>query len=166
MAGLTGITSVSFGNAAPGSPANVAGTSGYGNAEGIRQGFINDKYKELDVTISFGDNSSTYPALGIPLAATGVQATTIPGTSTTYGTGELATAVTFGFRSSLKQLDIMDFSNGDGYVYKFDKTNFKLRIYQQAATGSLSGTAQPLIEVTTAFVPAAGVTLVGRAKGR
>lgn len=166
MAALAGITSVVIGNVPPGAPANVAGTSGYGNAEGNRQSEAFDKFKVNSVTIQFGDGASTYPASGIPLATTGVQATVIPGTvSTTYGTGELATAVSFGYRAALKQLDIFDFSSGDGYVYKFDKSNLKIRIYQVGASGAVGSSGQ-LVEVTTAFVPASGVLLKGKALGR
>lgn len=165
MAALSGLTSVVLGRASAGTPANTAGVSGYGNPENNRQSLITDRYRENDFTIKFGDGSSTYPAGGIPLSATGVQATTIPGTSSTYGSGALAAAVSFGYRSELKQLDIFDSSNSDGYVYKFDKTNFKLRIYQVPASGSL-GAAAALVEVTTGFAPANGVQLLGRAKGR
>ena len=170
MAVLAGLTSVTLGKAGAGTPANVAGTSGYGNAEGNRQGAINDKYREYDVTIVFGDGSSTYPASGIPLATTGVSGTLVPGSSTTYlsGSTELCSAVTFGYRSSLKQLDMYDLSNGDGYVYKFNKTGLTLRIYQVAtiASGTAGAAAAALTEVPSGFAPASGVTLYGRAKGR
>lgn len=159
MAGLAGITSVVIGNVPPGNPPS------YGNAEGIRQQFVNDKYKQHAVVIQFGDGASTYPASGIPLSATGVQGTSVPGTSTTYGATALAVAVSFGFRADLKLLEIMDFSSGDGYVYKFDKNNLKLRIYQVAASGSVGATGA-LAEVPTSFVPASGVQLKGYAIGR
>ncbi len=68
-------------------------------------------------SISFGDGALTYPSGGIPLPAIG----------------------NFGMR---RQIDFMSIEPDpdDGFVYKFDQTNHKLRIYTQGiVTGSTGG---------------------------
>jgi hypothetical protein len=72
-----------------------------------RNAVISDKDKRYDAEISFGDGALTYPAGGIPLDK-----------------GLL------GFRNYLKDLVLVDASNGDGLIYKFDKSNQKIRIYE------------------------------------
>ena len=62
-------------------------------------------------SIVFGDGALTYPALGVPLPAIG----------------------SFGM---LKQMDIglIEQPHGDGLIYKYDRTNHKIRIYSQGVT--------------------------------
>jgi hypothetical protein len=60
------------------------------------------------VSIAFGGGALTYPANGIPLPAIGV----------------------FGFRKAINFASIMP-APGDGFVYKYDKTNHSIRVYTQ-----------------------------------
>lgn len=77
------------------------------------------------VKVAFGDASKTYPSGGVPLTGGNMGAPTL-----------------------MEALSILDASNGDGYVYKWDQTNNKIRIYERdqhthnlyLATGT-SGTA-------------------------
>jgi hypothetical protein len=62
---------------------------------------------EAVFSVVFGNGTLTYPSGGIPL-----------------------TKSKLGCPSDLEELVIMDGSNGDGYVYKWDRTNNKIRIYQ------------------------------------
>jgi hypothetical protein len=90
------------------------------------------------VNVIFGDNASTYPSGGIVLPAFGA----------------------FGMVRFLEYLQFIDNVSGDGYVYKYDVANKKIRIYTGAASASL-----PLVEVSTSFVPANNVTLISLAVG-
>jgi len=94
-----------------------------------RNGVISDKDKRYDAEITFGDGALTYPAGGIPLDKS-----------------------LLGFRNYLNDLVLVDASNGDGLIYKFDKTNGKIRIYQGEYTAMADG---PLIELDVAATPAA-----------
>lgn len=60
--------------------------------------------------LAFGDGALTYPALGIPLARGNLGCPTI-----------------------IESLKIYDEANGNGYSYKFDATNNKIRIWQAPA---------------------------------
>jgi hypothetical protein len=82
------------------------------------------KKRRNRVTIVFGDGVSTYPALGVPMP----------------------TAGSFGMIRQLDFLHVYDESNPDGYIYKYDSVNNKIRIYAQgvntgatAAADSASG---------------------------
>lgn len=103
----------------------------------VRRKIVDDHYFEIDGSFVFGDGSSTYPTGGIPVTL-----------------GQI------GFRNIVDTLSWGDESNGDGYVYKFDMTNLKIRIYQ---TGTSANT--PMNEVTTAYVPALNTKLTFTAKG-
>jgi hypothetical protein len=59
------------------------------------------------VTAAFGDGALLYPAGGIPLLK-----------------------ASMGLPNVIEGLKIMDAHSANGYVYKWDKTNNKLRIYQ------------------------------------
>ncbi len=92
-------------------------------------------YKRVSATIVFGNGSLTYPTGGIPLVA-----------------GNLGCA------REIQSFGFVDESAGDGYIYKYDKTNQKIRIYQSggiAVSGGVDTAATPLVEVTTAYAPAA-----------
>lgn len=94
------------------------------------------------VTISFGNATLTYPAGGIPLSG-------LSG---------------WGFPNVVGEVIIEDASNGDGFLYKWDKVNNKLRIYESPAVASTPAVAAPLAEVTTAFAPAA-TAIVAQVRG-
>ena len=89
-------------------------------------------------TIVFGDASKTYPANGIPLPAMGLL-------------GE--------FKKEIKRI-IITSPPGDGYVYKWDKVNGTIRMYQGNG-GTVSGatfTGTPLAAHTHDILLLAGVT--------
>lgn len=98
---------------------------------------------ENDVKIVFGDGASTYPSGGIPLSGLSK----------------------YGFPNSVGTLVMVDMSNADGYLYKWDKVNNKIRIYQSPAVAAAPSVAAAFSEVTTAFVPASGVTIYALIRG-
>lgn len=59
-------------------------------------------------TIAFGDGSLTYPAGGIPMPVIGM----------------------FGFKKELQFCSIQQ-PSANGFIYKYDKTNHKLKIFTQ-----------------------------------
>jgi hypothetical protein len=67
--------------------------------------------------LAFGDGSLTYPASGIPM----------PSLSQ------------LGFRRNIDDVVIVDPANANGFVYKYDKANHKLRIYTQGAVVGAAG---------------------------
>lgn len=97
-------------------------------------------------TIVFGNAADTYPAGGIPVKV-----------------GSLTAAQSFGLSRVLQDLFIEDESNADALIYKYDRTNQKIRIYfptqQTAGTGNRAGA-----EMAGSDVPAA-TTLVVSAEG-
>lgn len=78
-------------------------------------GVILDKSKQYAANISFGDGALTYPSGGIPLLPS-----------------------MFGFRQEIASLAFSDASSGDGLIYKFDKSNAKIRIYRSASQAAHS----------------------------
>jgi hypothetical protein len=89
-------------------------------------------------TIVFGDASKTYPANGIPLPAMGLL-------------GE--------FKKEIKRI-IITSPPGDGYVYKWDKVNGTIRMYQGNG-GTVSGatfTGTPLAAHTHDLRVIGGIT--------
>lgn len=75
--------------------------------------------KNLSIaTLTFGDGSKTYPAGGIPMPAIGQ----------------------FGYRKALDFVAVEP-PPGNGFVYKFDRANHKLKIFTQGiTTGSTAAT--------------------------
>src|SRR3972149_5325313 len=78
------------------------------------------RLKTIECSIAFGDAALTYPAGGVPL-----------------------TLASLGLARNIKHINISDSSNGDGFVYKWDKTNNKIRIYVQGVTLSAAGAGTP-----------------------
>lgn len=78
------------------------------------------------VSVTFGNATLTVPAGGVPLLA-----------------GLL------GMPNTVTEATILDQSNADGYTYKLDLVNLKIRIYQPGASASI-----PQAELTTAYAPA------------
>lgn len=97
----------------------------------LAQGVISDKDKRYDVNISFGDGALTYPAGGIPLDK-----------------GKM------GLPNDVQDLLMSDAMAADGYVYKFDQANLKIRIYQGDNNAVADG---PLVELGGTDAPAATV---------
>jgi hypothetical protein len=81
----------------------------------------------LDVT--FGDGALTYPAGGVPL-----------------------TKGNLGCPNSLEEVELVNPASSNGFVYKYDATNEKLRIYQGDNDNAADA---PLIELLGAATPAA-----------
>lgn len=104
------------------------------NEEGIE-----GKRRRNRVTLVFGDGVDTYPTSGIPLP--------------TFGN--------FGMRRNLDGLTWLDEANGNGFVYKYDRANHKLRIYQGDNNNASDA---PLIELTNSATPAQA-TLIAEAIG-
>lgn len=69
-----------------------------------------------ELTLVFGNGTLTYPANGIPL-----------------------TLAQLGLKRDIKALHIVDPSNADGYVYKWDKSNNKIRVYTQGVVVGAAG---------------------------
>ena len=69
--------------------------------------FRNDMRAEHQLKIEFGDAALTYPAGGIPLDK-----------------------ALMGFPDEIFAFNLEDDSSADGYTYKYDKVNNKIRIYQ------------------------------------
>lgn len=109
-----------------------------------RGGQVNDSGSRVnDLRIVFGDGVSTYPAGGIPLS-------------------NLSKC---GFPNVVNSFLISEDASADGYIYKYDVVNRKLRIYQSPAVASTPSTAVPLAEVSTSFVPASNVTIYATVRG-
>jgi hypothetical protein len=105
--------------------------------EGTQFACPSDPRYSAAFAISFGNGALTYPAGGIPLTK-----------------GKL------GCPTDLEALLIDDASSADGYLYKHDRANNKLRIYQ--GDNDNAGDA-PLVELGNVAV--AATTLVATVKG-
>lgn len=88
------------------------------------------KQRRHAVTITYGDGALTYPAGGVPLPA----------------------FANFGFSRYLTSLNIRDPASANGYIYKYDEANNKIRIYQGDNTNAA---AAPAVEIGTGVAPAA-----------
>lgn len=97
------------------------------------------KQKRNRVTIAFGNGSLTYPSGGVPMPAIG----------------------SFGMVTALDGLVMIDAHAANGFLYKFDRANRKIRIYQ-GDNDNASDAA--LIELVTATAPAAA-SLIAEAIG-
>jgi hypothetical protein len=90
---------------------------------------IQDKYRQNVFKVEFGDGALTYPAGGVPLDKNKL-----------------------GTPNELRQLTLMDSEDADGFVYKWDFENNKIRIYQGYNDAVADG---PLVELGGAATPAA-----------
>jgi len=81
--------------------------------------------------VTFGDHDLTYPALGIPLPS----------------------IATFGFRKSIRVGGVMNDDSSLGYIFKYDRTNHKIRMWRS------SGSAAALAEHGSAGVVPVTLTL-------
>lgn len=94
---------------------------------------IEGKTMRNRVSVAFGNGTLTYPSGGVPMPAFDK----------------------FGLRRNLDFLTIFEDASGNGYVYKYDKTNNKLRIYVQ---GYDHGTGGSVTLDDYPITAAAGVT--------
>lgn len=85
------------------------------------------------MTISFGNGSLTYPSGGIPL-----------------------TKASLGCPTVVERFLFQNMANGDGYIYKYDPTNFKIRIYQGDSDGVADG---PMVELGSVAVAATSLSV-------
>ena len=73
--------------------------------------------REVEVSVAFGDGTDTYPSGGVPMP----------------------TRESWGMIERLEDFIMGDAGNALGNIYKYDKTNNKIRIYEQGfRTGSTS----------------------------
>lgn len=79
--------------------------------------------------VAFGDGALTYPAGGVPL-----------------------TKANLGCPNAIEQLLFVDPASANGFVYKYDYVNEKIRIYQGDNDAVADG---PLVELGGAAAPAA-----------
>jgi len=109
---------------------NVTVTMGTRDRDFARAGTL----KNLSIaSIAFGDGVLTYPADGVPLPALGV----------------------FGIHREMDLLPIE--SSANGFVYKYDRTNHKLKIFTQGVTtGSTQVSPHEPTEPTVAIENSAG----------
>lgn len=80
--------------------------------QGPKLGKGDDSKRNGVFKIVFGDGTLTYPSGGIPLSGLSAQ----------------------GFPNVVGEVDIQDASNADGYIYKYDAVNNKIRIYYPLAS--------------------------------
>lgn len=114
------------------------------------------RYKKIKCV--FGDGILTYPSGGIPLSG-------LSGAGFPYSVGDVM---------------IMDASNADGYTYKWDSVNNKLRIYNPLAThthtlfvatggtdaaGSRANAATNSLAMSNAAASVAGIAAASGAAG-
>ena len=98
-----------------------------------------DNNQKVIADVTFGDGALTYPAGGIPLLR-----------------AQLATP------RQLASVKFVDASNSDGFLYKYDSTNEKIRIYQ----GDNDNVADaPGIELVGGVATPAATTLRIEAEG-
>jgi hypothetical protein len=84
----------------------------------VRKPEIGRNSKTVIVDVAFGDGSLTYPTGGVPLDK-----------------------AKLGFRDHVDSIRIVNPSHGDGFVYKPDISNLKIRIYSQGVEVEAAGSA-------------------------
>lgn len=90
-------------------------------------------YKKKVMTVAFGDGVLTYPAGGVPLV--GAQ---------------------LGCPNQIRSLSLFSPASANGFVYKYDQANNKIRIYQGDNDAVADG---PLVELVAATAAPAAATL-------
>lgn len=94
----------------------------------IQRKKLEDNRQHNHLTIVFGNGALTYPTGGVPLTPTQMG---LP-------------------RGDLNELLIEDASHADGYVYKYDYVNQKIKMFQAPASGPAV-----LTEIPNSTAPAA-----------
>lgn len=85
-------------------------------------------------SIAFGDGTDTYPSGGVPL-----------------------TKAKLGLPTIIEALNFVEDNAGDGYIYKFDESAEKIRIYTADYDATADG---PLIELSGGSSAVAATTLI------
>ena len=104
-----------------------------------RQRRNTDALRRNLVTIAFGNGALTYPTGGVPLTA-----------------GKMGTP------TEVQSLTFTDEANADGFLYKWDKANNKVRIYQGDNDAVADG---PLIELVGGAATPAATSLIAEVVG-
>ena len=98
----------------------------------------NSRYTAV-FAVAFGNASLTYPSGGVPL-----------------------TKASMGCPNQLEELNIIGPASSNGYAYKVDYANAKVRIYQGDNDGTADG---PMVEVGSGSHAPAATTLYIKVKG-
>ncbi len=91
------------------------------------------------MTIAFGDGALTYPANGVPL-----------------------TAAKMGCPNEIRSVDLFSPASADGFVYKYDQANNKIRVYQGDNNNAADAA---LVELVGASATPAAATLYAEIRG-
>lgn len=94
---------------------------------------------ELNMTVAFGDGVLTYPAGGVPL-----------------------TKGMMGCPNEIRTVNLFSPASANGFVYKFDQANNKIRIYQGDNDAGADG---PLVELAGGSATPAAATLYAQVIG-
>jgi hypothetical protein len=105
----------------------------------VKQSIGESGYKNNVLTLAFGDGALTYPADGVPLAA-----------------GKL------GCPNQIISLNLFGPASANGFVYKYDAANNKIRIYQGDNDGVADGA---LVELAGGSATPAAATLYAEVSG-
>lgn len=92
-----------------------------------------------DFGLTFGNGTLTYPTGGVPIDRTKM-----------------------GFPNAIEQFAFNDMANANGFIYKWDAANRKIRIYQGDNANASAG---PLVELAGGVATPAAATLSVRASG-
>jgi hypothetical protein len=113
----------------------AAGDVTYTEQAGTRQ-VEGDSRSSVVYLVGFGDGALTYPTGGVPL-----------------------TKATVGMPNNIEAAIIIDADDGNGFVYKYDYTSDKIRVYQGDYTNTAADAA--LVELAGGVAtPAAAVLYV------
>lgn len=122
--------------------ADIAATDVTYTEEAGSARFNTSMRREAVFSIAFGNATLTYPSGGIPL-----------------------TKGKMGCPTQIDDLIIEDASAADGVVYKWDRTNNKIRAYRIGALDGNAAAAQNLTEFVAATTAPAATTLKARVVG-
>ncbi len=99
----------------------------------VKQRKEDSSNKVVNLTVQFGNGALTYPSGGIPLIRANM-----------------------GCSNNILSVNLSSPASNNGFVYKYDLTNNKIRIYQGDNTNVASA---PLIELVAATATPASATL-------
>ncbi len=111
----------------------AAGDVTYALQEGTQSASADSNFEAV-FSIAFGNGTLTYPAGGVPL-----------------------TKANLGCPAFVKEFLLLDPASANGFIYKYDRANEKLRIYQGDNDAVADGA---LIELTTGATPATATLFV------
>lgn len=94
---------------------------------------VTSSRRDTVFVLGFGNGVDTYPAGGIPL---------IRGN--------------FGMPNQVEVFDFQNMANSNGFIYKYDPTNFKIRIYQGDNDAVADG---PMVELGNVAVAATSLSV-------